>query len=106
MSCFTHAFRARRWLRAAALAGSGAALVAASLGGPAQAATETRSVADFDQVVLAVAGDLSIRQGALETLTLDAEPAVLRKITTEVHGRRLVIGLVPGRVEIHQPIRI
>jgi hypothetical protein len=31
---------------------------------------------------------------------------VLSKITTEVHGRRLVIGLAPGRVETQQPIRM
>jgi hypothetical protein len=31
---------------------------------------------------------------------------VLRKITTEVHGRRLLIGFVPGRIETQQPIRM
>ena len=106
MSWFTHAFRARRSLRASALAASCAALLAASLCGPAQAATETRGVADFDQVVFAVPGELSIQQGPRETLILDAEPAVLRKITTEIHGRRLLIGLAPGRTETQQPIRM
>lgn len=106
MRWFTLAFPAQRSLRVSALAASCAALVAASLSGLAQAATETRSVADFDQVVLDVAGELSIQQGPRETLTLEAEPAVLRKITTEVHGRRLLIGLVPGRIETQQPIRM
>jgi hypothetical protein len=73
---------------------------------PAHAATETRSVTDFDAVVLSVPAEVRIEQGARETLTLDAEPAVLRKITTEVHGRRLLIGAVPGRIETQQPIRI
>jgi len=93
-------------LRAPALAAGWAVALAAALSEPAQAATETRSVADFDEVVFAVAGEVSIEQGPRETLTLDAEPAVLRKITTEVHDRRLLIGLVPGRVETQQPIRI
>ena len=91
MSWFTHAFPA---------------VVAASFFGAAQAATETRSVADFDEVVITVPGEVSINQGLGETLTLEAEPAVLRKITTQIHGRRLLIGLVPGRVETQQPIRM
>jgi putative autotransporter adhesin-like protein len=105
MSWFTHALRARRPLGASALAASCAAFVVA-LSGPAQAATETRNVANFDEVVFAVAGEVSIQQGPRETLTLDAEPAVLRKITTEIRGRRLLIGLSPGRVETQEPIRM
>jgi hypothetical protein len=106
MSWVTHAFPARRSLLASAMAASCAALVAATLCGPAQAATETRSVADFDEVVFAVAGEVSIQQGPRETLTVEAEPAVLRKITTEIHGRRLLIGRAPGRIETQQPIRM
>jgi Putative auto-transporter adhesin, head GIN domain len=102
MSWFTHAFPAGRSLRAAACA----AVLAATLSEPARAATETRSVADFDEVVFAVAGEVSIEQGPRETLSLEAEPAVLRKITTEIHDRRLLIGLAPGRIETHQPIRM
>ncbi len=102
MSWFTHAFQARRSLRASALAAACVAVLSA----PAQAATETRSVADFDEVVFAVAGEVSIEQGPRETLSIEAEPAVLRKITTEIHGRRLLIGLVPGRIETQQPIRM
>ena len=106
MNWFTRVFPARRPLRAAALAAGSAAVLAAALAGPAQAATETRSVADFDQVVFAVAGEVSIEQGPSETLTLEAEPAVLRKITTEIRDRRLLIGLAPGRIETQQPIRM
>lgn len=102
MNWFTRVFPARGTLRAAA----SAAVLAAALAEPAQAATETRSVADFDQVVFAVAGEVSIEQGPHETLTLEAEPAVLRKITTEVQGRRLLIGLSPGRIETQHPIRM
>ena len=106
MIWFTHAFPFRRWLRASALATSCAVLAAAAFCKPVQAATETRRVADFDQVVVEVAGEVSINQGQRETLTLEAEPAVLRMITTEIHGRRLLIGLAPGRIETRQPIRM
>lgn len=106
MSWITNAFLARQQRRALVLAASCAALVAATLSVPAQATTETRSVAAFDEVVFAVAGEVSIEQGPRETLTLEAEPAVLRKITTEIHGRRLLIGLTPGRIETQQPIRM
>jgi putative autotransporter adhesin-like protein len=105
MSCFTCALRARKLFGASAVAASCAAFVVA-LAGPAQAATESRSVADFDEVVVAVAGEVSVQQGSSETLVVEAEPAVLRKITTEIRGRRLLIGLAPGRVETQQPIRM
>ena len=106
MNWFSRWLPARRVLRASALAAGSAAVLAAALAEPAQAATETRNVADFDQVVFAVAGEVSIEQGSRETLTLEAEPAVLRKITTEVRDRRLVIGLAPGRIETQEPIRM
>jgi hypothetical protein len=106
MSWFTHASPARRSPRASALAASCATLVVATFSGPAQAATETRSVANFDEVVFAVAGEVNIQQGPRETLTLEAEPAVLRKITTEIHGRRLLIGVAPGGIDTQQPIRM
>ena len=102
---FTHVLPARRPGRLALALGWAAAL-AASLSGPAQAATENRAVANFDEVVFAAAGDVRIEQGPRETLTLEAEPAVLRKITAEIHGRRLVIAFAPGRVETQQPIRM
>jgi len=97
---------ARRSLRSWALAAGWAAVLAASFSGLAHAAIENRSVANFDEVVFAVAGEVRIEQGPRETLTLEAEPAVLRKITAEIHGRRLVISLAPGRVETQQPIRM
>jgi len=83
-----------------------AALLGAGLPGHVKAATESRDVSGFDEVLLAIPGDIDIRQGSTETLTLDAEPAVLRKITTERHGHRLEIAFVPGRVQTQQPIRV
>lgn len=106
MNWFTCLFPARRPLRVMALAAGSALVLAATLAEAAQAATETRGVADFDEVVFAAAGEVSIEQGSAETLTLEAEPVVLRKITTSIRDRRLFIGLAPGRIETQQPIRI
>jgi len=103
---FTQALSVPPSLRAAALAAGCAAVLAATPSGRAQAETETRSVIGFDEVVSTVSAEVSIEQGPRESLTLEAEPAVLRKITTEVHGRRLLIGLAPGKVETQQPIRV
>ena len=76
---------APRPIRPAALTGGSALVVAAFLSfAPAKSAmgaTEMRTVADFDEVVLAAAGEVSIEQGSAETLDLEAEPAVLRMIT-------------------------
>jgi hypothetical protein len=90
-----------RWLAR----GVGAVLLASTVSHAGQTLTETRSVADFDTVVFTVPGEISIEQGPRETLALESEPAVLRKITSEVRGRRLLVG-VDGRVETRQPIRI
>jgi len=106
MNWFTQAFPHPPSLRAAALAAGCAAVLCATPSGAAQTATESRSVADFDEVVSTVPGEVSVEQGPRESLTLEAEPAVLRKITAEVHGRRLLIGLAPGKVETDQPIRM
>ena len=95
-----------RWPRRSVLTAGLAAVLAAAFREPALAATESRTVSSFDEVVLAVAADLTIEQGPSESLTLDAEPAVLQKITTGVQGRQLLIGVGSGRIETRQPIRI
>jgi hypothetical protein len=92
--------------QASALAAAACAVLAACLCAPAQASTESRSVANFDEVVFALPGEVRVEQGPRETLVVEAEPAVLRNITAEVSGRRLLIGLAPGRVETRQPIRV
>jgi hypothetical protein len=100
-----HASDESRWPRRAVLA-AGLAALAGAFSAPAQAATESRRIGEVDEVVFAAAGDLRIEQGPSEMLTVEAEPAVLPRITTDVHGRRLLIGLAPGRIETRQPIRI
>ena len=53
--------------------------------------TETRDVENFQEVALAGVGTLVIEQGDRESLTIEAEEQVLRKIATEVRGGRLTI---------------
>ena len=71
----------------------------------AQTAVETRGVSGFDEVIFAAAGELEIVQAPRERLTIEAEPEVLRKITSEVRGRQLVLGFTSGNVIAREPIR-
>ena len=68
-------------------------------------ATEERPVSGFDEVSWDAAGELLIEQTDREHLAIEAEPAVLAKIVTEVRQRRLHIGFAPGRIETRLPIR-
>jgi len=80
-------------------------LLACSLGA-ARAEPQARSVADFDTVQLELPAEVTLTQGDRASLTLDAEPVALERITTEVRDRRLWIGVAHGRLETRQPIRI
>ena len=72
----------------------------------AQVVTQTREVSGFDQVVFAAVGELYVTQGQREHLTIEAEPAVLREITSEVRSRRLTLGFASGSsVLAREPIR-
>jgi hypothetical protein len=71
----------------------------------APTAIEQRPVHDFDQVVWDATGELLIRQTDREHLSVEAEPAVLSKIVTQVRQRRLWIGFAPGSIETRQPLR-
>lgn len=59
----------------------------------------------FDSVSWEANGDLSIEQTGREHLSVEAEAAVLAKIVTEVHDRRLRIRFGPGSVQTRLPIR-
>ena len=106
MTSFPRALCTPRWRRRVVLTAGLSAVLATAFRQTAVAATQSRSMAGFDEVLFAIAGDLTIEQGTRESLTVEAEPAVLPKITTDVHGRRLVIGAGSGRIETQQPIRI
>ena len=70
------------------------ALLVTSCGlGSGRVVTSERSVSGFDAVVLEGLGELTITQGDEESLTIEAESNVMRRITTEVRGRTLYIGL-------------
>jgi hypothetical protein len=53
--------------------------------------TETREVSDFDRVALAGFGDMVIRKGEEESLTIEASPEILGRIKTEVKDGKLTI---------------
>jgi hypothetical protein len=53
--------------------------------------TETRTVSDFDRVAFSSFGDLTIRPGEREGLTIEAEDNVLPEIRTEVRDHTLYI---------------
>lgn len=55
--------------------------------------TEERSVSGFDQVEFGGIGNLTIRQGSQESLTVEADDNLIEHITTRVVGNRLIIGL-------------
>lgn len=52
---------------------------------------EVREVSDFSEVALEGVGTLIIEQGDTESLTIEAEDRVLRRIESEVQGGRLTI---------------
>ena len=64
---------------------------------------EVRDVRDFQEVALEGVGTLIIEQGDTESLSIEAEPRVLRRIETEVANGRLTIR--PDRsFETREPI--
>jgi hypothetical protein len=52
---------------------------------------EVRDVRDFQEVALDGVGTLMIEQGETESLTIEAEPKVLKRIETEVRNGKLTI---------------
>jgi predicted ester cyclase len=58
---------------------------------PDDARGETREVSGFDRVSLQGVGTLVVAQGDSESLTIDAEDRVLRRIETEVQDGTLII---------------
>jgi hypothetical protein len=89
---------------------AGAVLLAGLGGVPtglrAQTRTEARAVAGIRAVSWKAAGELFIEQTEREQLGVEAEPALLARILTEVRDGRLEIRFAPGRVETRQPIRV
>ena len=94
----------RRCLLRGALATAAAALLSRNALA-ASSVTEVRPVSGFDEIEWRTAGEMWVTQSARERLTIEAEPAVQRLLTTEVRQRRLVIGVGPGSFTTRLPIR-
>lgn len=60
--------------------------------GSGQVVTENRPVSDFHQVALGGSGELTLTQGAEETLTIEADDNLLPLIKSEVSNGHLWIG--------------
>lgn len=58
--------------------------------------TETREVSNFDRVQLQGIGELTIIQGETESLTIEAESNIVRRIKTDVWGSTLTIEFAGG----------
>jgi len=59
--------------------------------GSGKITTQSRDVSGFDQVSLGGSGELTITQGDKDSLTIEAEDNVMRRIETEVKGDTLFI---------------
>ncbi len=77
--------------------------------GSRRVVSEERSVSGFDVIVFEGLGELTITQGDQEALTVEAESNVISRVTTEVKGNTLYIGLRPSVLGISivptKPIR-
>jgi hypothetical protein len=68
--------------------------LAATGGYAADVVRETRAVSGFSRIEIDGQGDITLRQGKTEGLTLEATAQGLKQIRTEVRGRTLRISLV------------
>jgi hypothetical protein len=70
-----------------------ALLISSCTVGSRRVITEEREVSGFDRIDFSTVGELTITQGASESLTIEAESNVMRRITTEVRGGTLHINM-------------
>lgn len=74
--------------------------------GSGKMTTENRSVSGFDQVSVTGSGDLTIKVGDQESLTIEAEDNILPYITSDVSGGKLELGTKRGySINPTRPIR-
>jgi hypothetical protein len=71
---------------------------------PGKVTKESRNVSGFDEVELRGVGNLSIEQTGRESLAIEAEKAVIPKLTTRVLNGRLIIGPEPSTIHTTKPI--
>lgn len=70
-----------------------ALLVSSCTVGSRRVVTEDREVSGFDRVDFSTVGELTITQGERESLTIEAESNVMRRIRTEVRGGTLHVDM-------------
>jgi hypothetical protein len=74
--------------------------------GSGRVATETRPVSGFTGIDLAGSGEVTIQQGAAESLTIETDDNLLPKLTSEVSDSILTLGTRRGTtVRSRSPIR-
>ncbi|HEX6708638.1 MAG TPA: head GIN domain-containing protein [Albitalea sp.] len=73
--------------------------------GAAALAAEARPVGGIDSVIWDATGELLIAQSTRERLIVEAEPAVLARIVSEVRQNRLHLRFGPGNIQTQHPIR-
>lgn len=97
---------ARTWI---ALLGLIAAVAlspsARAAGGAAGAVLEARAVAGVERVVMRAVGELIVRQGETESLQVEAEPALLPKIASEVRDGTLYLAFRATPIWTTAPLR-
>lgn len=67
--------------------------------------TDDRPLAPFQRVDWEAAGELNICVAARERLRIEADPAVLRQVISEVRDGTLRIAFAAGRIRTDRPIR-
>lgn len=74
--------------------------------GSGQAATEQRPVHNFQQIILRLPADVTLKQGNQERLVIKADDNLLPMIRTEVNHGQLIIQSQPGALSTSQPIKL
>lgn len=78
---------------------------ARAAGGGAGAILEPRTVTGIERVVMRAAGELIVTQGATEKLQVEAEPALLPKIASEVRDGTLYLAFRTTPIWTTAPLR-
>jgi len=83
-------------LSACTISDNGVTLNSQTVTGSGVVTSETRSVSGFDAVALQSIGDVQIKHGDTESITIKADDNLLPYITTEVENGTLEISTKPG----------
>ncbi|HKB93493.1 MAG TPA: DUF2807 domain-containing protein, partial [Gaiellaceae bacterium] len=84
----------------------GGASGSAGLQGSGVSAAQTRHVARFDRVELAGTNNVVIHVGGSQSVVVRADDNLLRRVTTAVRARTLVVGNRPGSFTTRSPMSV